>query len=86
MSQSGVAAGWLGTGYDEPPEDSLRVTTTRYRTTPSRPAVRPAWGTDVCLRTKLGVRSRAEVAAKVFAERYFDGFLASAAVTHEPAG
>jgi DNA-binding CsgD family transcriptional regulator len=35
------------------------------------------------VRTKLGVRSRAEVAAKVFAERYFDGFLASAAVSHD---
>lgn len=34
------------------------------------------------VRAKLGVRSRAEVAAKVFAERYLDGFLASAAVTH----
>lgn len=34
------------------------------------------------IRRKLGVRSRAEVAAKVFAERYFTGFLASAAVTH----
>lgn len=34
------------------------------------------------IRSKLGVRSRAEVAAKVFAERYLDGFLASAAVSH----
>ncbi len=37
------------------------------------------------VRAKLGVRSRAEVAAKVFVERYFDGFLASAAVTHHEA-
>jgi DNA-binding CsgD family transcriptional regulator len=35
------------------------------------------------VRAKLGVRSRAEVAAKVFAERYFDGFLASAAMSHD---
>jgi DNA-binding CsgD family transcriptional regulator len=34
------------------------------------------------VRAKLGVRSRAEVAAKVFDERYFEGFLASAAVSH----
>lgn len=36
------------------------------------------------VRTKLGVRSRAEVTAKAFAEQYFDGFLASAAVSHDP--
>lgn len=35
------------------------------------------------VRTKLGVRSRAEVAAKVFTERYFDGFLTSAAIRHQ---
>lgn len=34
------------------------------------------------VRSKLGVRSRAEVAAKVFSERYFDEFLASAVVSH----
>jgi DNA-binding CsgD family transcriptional regulator len=34
------------------------------------------------VRAKLGVRSRAEVAAKVFAERYFDDFLSTAAVNH----
>lgn len=34
------------------------------------------------VRRKLGVRSRAEVSAAIFADRYFDGFLATAAVTH----
>ncbi len=34
------------------------------------------------VRRKLGVRSRSEVSAMVFAEQYFEGFLASAAVTH----
>ena len=34
------------------------------------------------VRTKLGVRSRTEVAAKVFDERYFEHFLASAAMSH----
>lgn len=36
------------------------------------------------VRAKLGVRTRAEVAAKVFAERYFDGFLSTAALDHAP--
>lgn len=36
------------------------------------------------VRTKLGVRSRAEVATRVFADRYFDRFLASASVAHSP--
>lgn len=35
------------------------------------------------VRTKLGVRSRAEVASRVFADRYLDRFLASARVAHE---
>lgn len=35
------------------------------------------------VRSKLGVRSRAEVAARVFADRYLDSFLASARVVHE---
>ena len=34
------------------------------------------------VRRKLGVRSRAEVAALVFAEHYFDTFLHSAAISH----
>lgn len=34
------------------------------------------------VRTKLGVRSRAEVATRVFSDRYFDRFLASAAIAH----
>lgn len=36
------------------------------------------------VRSKLRVRNRSEVAAKVFAERYLDGFLGSAAITHLP--
>lgn len=35
------------------------------------------------VRSKLGLRSRAEVAARVFADRYLDSFLASARVVHE---
>lgn len=35
------------------------------------------------VRGKLGVRNRAEVAARVFADRYLDRFLASATVTHD---
>lgn len=35
------------------------------------------------VRAKLGVRSRAEVAARVFADRYLDQFLASARVVHD---
>lgn len=35
------------------------------------------------VRAKLGVRSRAEVASRVFADRYLDRFLASASVAHE---
>lgn len=35
------------------------------------------------VRAKLGVRSRAEVASRVFADRYLDQFLASASVAHE---
>lgn len=35
------------------------------------------------VRTKLGVRSRAEVASRVFADRYLDRFLATASVLHE---
>lgn len=35
------------------------------------------------VRGKLGVRNRAEVAARVFANRYLDRFLASASVAHE---
>jgi DNA-binding CsgD family transcriptional regulator len=34
------------------------------------------------VRRKLGVRSRSEVAATIFAEHYLDSFLGSAAVTH----
>lgn len=34
------------------------------------------------VRRKLGVRSRAEVSATIFAERYFDRFLGSAALSH----
>ncbi|HYG92533.1 MAG TPA: helix-turn-helix transcriptional regulator [Nocardioides sp.] len=34
------------------------------------------------VRGKLGVRSRAEVSATIFAERYFEEFLGTAAVTH----
>lgn len=34
------------------------------------------------VRRKLGARSRAEVSATIFAEHYFEGFLASAAVRH----
>ncbi|MGN6613394.1 MAG: response regulator transcription factor [Angustibacter sp.] len=36
------------------------------------------------VRTKLGVRSRAEVVAQVFDEHYFGGFLDTAAVSHAP--
>lgn len=35
------------------------------------------------VRAKLGVRNRAEVASRVFADRYLDRFLASALVVHE---
>lgn len=35
------------------------------------------------VRRKLGVRSRAEVASRVFADRYLDRFLTSASVVHE---
>lgn len=34
------------------------------------------------VRRKLGVRSRAEVSATIFAERYFEEFVASASMTH----
>lgn len=34
------------------------------------------------VRRKLGVRSRTEVSALIFADRWFDGFLASAALSH----
>lgn len=35
------------------------------------------------VRTKLGVRSRAEVVSRVFADRYLDRFLTTASVVHE---
>lgn len=35
------------------------------------------------VRRKLGVRSRAAVAARVFRDAYFDGFLSSAAIRHD---
>lgn len=36
------------------------------------------------VRRKLGVRSRAEVASRIFADHYLDRFLADAAVSHAP--
>lgn len=38
------------------------------------------------VRRKLGVSSRAEVVAHVFTDRYFEGFLETAAVSHAPEG
>jgi DNA-binding NarL/FixJ family response regulator len=35
------------------------------------------------VRTKLGVRNRAEVASRVFADHYFERFLATASVVHD---